>query len=104
MLAALAVAFVVAGLVFGFRSVSAGGVSCGSVLSPSSAEAQRADFGEEIGGTLSGATPDSDTTNNQDACDSAVGDAKPLAYGGLGIGAVALIAAMVVSPARRTSA
>ena len=102
LLAALATVFIIGGLIFGFKTVSTDGVSCGSVLSPSSAEAQQADNNEEIVGTLSGATPDADTDNNATACDSAVGDAKPLAYGGLALGAVALIASLVVSTERST--
>ena len=102
LLGSLAAILIVAGLVLGFKTVSTDGVSCGSAFSPSSAEARQADNNEEIVGTLAGATPDTDADNNATACDSAVGDAKPLAYGGLALGAVALIASLVVSSERST--
>lgn len=101
----LAGVLVAAGLFLGLRTISAGGVECGSVLSPSSEAAEMADMGEEIAGTLEGATPDDELNSNQSSCDSAVGDAKPLAYGALGLGVLALLLSFVVPAAgsRRTT-
>lgn len=99
----LSALLIVIGAFLGFRTVAVDDISCGSVFSPSSEEAERADFGEELGGTLQGATPDEDTSNNARACDDAVGNAKPLAYGALGLGVLALLLAFVVQRPRSES-
>lgn len=101
-LVALAAVFVIAGIVLGMRNISSDDVSCGSAFSPSSSAARIADGAEEVAGTLEGATPDTDNSN-QDACDSAVSDAKPFAYGALGLGAIALIGGFVASPNKPTN-
>ena len=99
-LLALGAVLLAAGLFLGLRTVSVGDIGCGSVLSPSDSEAALADSGEAIVGTLEGATPDEDPDNNQAACSDAVGDAKPLAYGALGLGALSIIVSFVASPSR----
>lgn len=81
-LLALSAALVVAGLVLGLGGLSADGEKCGSVLSPQNGGVQIAD-------AISG------DDSHQQACDDAIGNAKPLAYGALGLGALALIVSFV---------
>lgn len=81
----LAGLFLVAGVVVGYTSVSVGVDNCGSL------------FGDKKDLTFTDAIEGSD---RQQKCASAINDKKPMAYGGLGLAAIALIATFVVPAAK----
>ena len=94
----IAAVLVIAGLSFGLSAASAGRADCGSVLR-GGGNAEIVDGGEQLAGTLQGATPDTDATNNQDACRDALDDKKIPTFGLLGIGLLAAIGAVAMPAA-----
>lgn len=90
-LLALGAILLAAGLFLGLRTISAGSLDCGSVLAPSDSDAAFM----EIGAQAVGSDPGQFTA----ACNASRSDAKPLAYGALGLGVLAGLLA-VVAPAK----
>ncbi|RYE42585.1 MAG: hypothetical protein EOP24_32110 [Hyphomicrobiales bacterium] len=103
-----AAALIATGMFLGLRSLELSDyvdpVACGSAFSPSldAARANDRAYATEVD-EAAGANIDAETTEAQDECGEAVDSRRPLAYGALGLGGVALIASIVASSSRNVN-